>query len=104
MSKESTEENELIPSGRVTATAAYSARIQEAMRYNRLRSPDYPIVMSIMRAVSQGLTEEKWKIEQQSYGQRAKERVLTYFAPQRELDEYMQVYQDCMAAHRLYVL
>ncbi len=38
--------------------------------------------------------------ERRSYGQRAKERVLTYFAPQRELDEYMQVYQNCMAAHR----
>ena len=66
MSKESTEANELITSGRMTATAAYSARIQEAMRYDKLRSPDYPIVMSIMRAVSQGLTEEKWKIEQQN--------------------------------------
>jgi glycosyltransferase involved in cell wall biosynthesis len=38
--------------------------------------------------------------ERRSYGQRAKERALTYFAPQRELDEYMQVYQDCLAAHR----
>jgi hypothetical protein len=66
MSKQSTEEKEPSPSGRVTVTAAYSARIQEAMRYDKLRSPDYPIVMSIMRAVSQGLTEEQWKTEQQN--------------------------------------
>jgi glycosyltransferase involved in cell wall biosynthesis len=32
-------------------------------------------------------------------GERAKERALTYFAPQRELDEYMQVYQDCLVTH-----
>lgn len=66
MSKRSTEENEQMPSGSMTATAAYSARIQEAMRYDKLRSSDYPLVMSIMRAVSRGFTEEKWKTEQQS--------------------------------------
>jgi hypothetical protein len=55
-----------MPSGRMTATSAYSARIQEAMRYDKLRSSDYPLVMSIIRAVSQGFTEEKWKTEQQS--------------------------------------
>ena len=46
-------------------TAAYSARIQEAMRYDKLRSSDYPIVMTIMHAVSQGFTEEEWEKEQQ---------------------------------------
>ena len=66
MNKRSTEENEQMPSSRMTATAAYSARIQEAMRYDRLRSSDYPLVMSIMHAVSQGFTEEQWKTEQQS--------------------------------------
>jgi hypothetical protein len=66
MNTQSTEENEPKPPGRMTATAAYSARIQEAMRYNKLSSSDYLIVMSIMRAVSQGFTEEKWKAEQQS--------------------------------------
>ncbi|HKV59978.1 MAG TPA: glycosyltransferase family 4 protein [Ktedonobacteraceae bacterium] len=35
-----------------------------------------------------------------SYGQMAKERALTYFAPQRELDEYMQVYGECFVGHR----
>ena len=66
MSKQFTEEKGPIPSGRVTVTAAYSAHIQEAMRYDKLRSSDYPIVMSIMHAVSQGLTEEQWKTEQQN--------------------------------------
>jgi hypothetical protein len=50
----------------MTATAAYSARIQEAMRYDKLGSRDYALVMSIMRAVSQGFTEEQWETEQQS--------------------------------------
>jgi glycosyltransferase involved in cell wall biosynthesis len=31
------------------------------------------------------------------FGARARERVLTYFAPQREVDEYMQVYRECLA-------
>ncbi|HEU0002691.1 MAG TPA: glycosyltransferase family 4 protein, partial [Ktedonobacteraceae bacterium] len=35
-----------------------------------------------------------------SYGQMAQERALTYFAPQRELDEYMQIYQECFAGHQ----
>jgi hypothetical protein len=65
MSKRSVEENEPILPGRMTATAAYSARIQEAMRYDRLRSSDYPLARSIMRAVSQGFTEEQWDTEQQ---------------------------------------
>jgi len=66
MSKRFTEENGPMPSGKMTATSAYSAHIQEAMRYDKLRSSDYPLVMSIRRAVSQGFTEEKWKTEQQS--------------------------------------
>jgi hypothetical protein len=66
MSKRFTEENEPMPPDRMTATAAYSARLQEAMRYDRLRSSDYPLVMSIMRAVSQGFTEERWEAEKQS--------------------------------------
>lgn len=64
MSKRSIEEHEPIPPSRMTATAAYSARIQEAMRYDRLRSWDYPLAMSMMRAVSQGCTKEQWEAEQ----------------------------------------
>ena len=66
MNTQSTRENEPMPSGRMTATAAYSARIQVAMRHDRLRSSDYHLVMSIMRAVSQGFTEEQWETEQRS--------------------------------------
>jgi glycosyltransferase involved in cell wall biosynthesis len=29
------------------------------------------------------------------FGEKARERVLTYFTPERELDEYMQVYGEC---------
>lgn len=66
MNKRSTEANEPGSAARMTATAAYSARIQEAMRYDKLRPSDYALAMSIMRAVSQGFTEKQWKIEQQS--------------------------------------
>jgi hypothetical protein len=66
MSKQSSGANEQISSSRMSDTAAYSAHIQEAMRYNKLRSSDYHIVMTIMHAVSHGLTEEKWENEQQS--------------------------------------
>src|SRR5690349_19953730 len=65
MSKQPSAANKQIPSGRMSDTAAYSARIQEAMRYDKLRSSDYPIVMTIMHAVSQGCTEEQWGKEQQ---------------------------------------
>jgi hypothetical protein len=43
---------------------AYSAHIQEAMRYDKLSSSDYRLAMTIMDAVSQGLTEEKWRQKQ----------------------------------------
>jgi hypothetical protein len=43
---------------------SYSARIQEAMRYDKLGSSDYRLVMTILYAISQGWTEEKWKKEQ----------------------------------------
>ena len=65
MNERSNEENQQMPSIRMTATSAYSARIQEVMRYDKLSPSDYDIVMSIMRAVSHGYTEEKWKSEQQ---------------------------------------
>jgi hypothetical protein len=66
MSKQPSKANEQISSSRLSDTAAYSAHIQEAMRYDKLRPSDYHIVMTIMHAVSQGLTEEKWENEQQS--------------------------------------
>jgi len=45
-------------------TAAYSTRIQEAMRYDKLGSSDYLMVLTILRAIAQGWTEEQWKQEQ----------------------------------------
>jgi hypothetical protein len=65
MSNQPSAANTQIPLGTMSDTAAYSARIQEAMRYDKLRSSDYPIVMTIMHAVSQGFTEEQWEKEQQ---------------------------------------
>jgi hypothetical protein len=65
MSKQPSEANTQIPLSRMSDTAIYSARIQEAMRFDKLRSSDYPIVMTIMHAVSQGFSEEQWEKEQQ---------------------------------------
>ena len=64
MSKQSSETHEQNPLGRMSDTAAYSTRIQEAMRYDKLGSSDYLIVLTILRAVAQGWTEEQWKQEQ----------------------------------------
>ncbi len=50
---------------KISNANAYSAHVQEAMRYDKLRSAEYPIVMTILSAVSQGYTEERWKEEQQ---------------------------------------
>ncbi len=43
----------------------YAAHVQEAMRHGELRSWEYPVAMTLMRALSQGLDEEAWKQEQQ---------------------------------------
>jgi hypothetical protein len=45
--------------------SAYSARLQEAMRYDKLPSANYSLVMTILNAVAQGYTEEQWQEEQQ---------------------------------------
>jgi hypothetical protein len=65
MSKQVSETNEPSSRRKISAAAAYSARVQETMRYNKLRSSEYPLVMTIMNAVSRGCSEEKWKEEQQ---------------------------------------
>lgn len=66
MSKQISGANEPIPSSRMSDTATYSAHIQEAMRYNKLRPSEYHIAMTIMHAISHGLNEEKWENEQQN--------------------------------------
>jgi hypothetical protein len=78
---------------RMTAASAYSARMQEAMRYNRLSSADYPLVMAILHAISQGETEEQWKEQQQ------RRKVLRPPSAERDLlsipadDEHKQLVQ-----------
>ncbi len=47
------------------SSGTYSARIQEVMRQNKLYSSDYPLVMTILNAVTRGLTQEQWQEEQQ---------------------------------------
>lgn len=49
----------------MNSASTYSAHIQKAMRYDRLSSADYSLVMTILHAVSQGYTEEQWQDEQQ---------------------------------------
>ncbi len=65
MSKQSPETNAQAPQRRLSHANAYSAHVQEAMRYDKLGSAEYPLVMSIMHAVLQGYSEEQWKEEQQ---------------------------------------
>jgi hypothetical protein len=65
MSKQFSETPEQTYQRKIGNAMAYSARIQEAMRYDKLGSSDYHFVMTILRAVSEGYTEEQWKEEQQ---------------------------------------
>lgn len=65
MNESYAETNDMSPQQRRHNVAVYSAHMQEAMRYDRLRSSEYHIVMTIFHAVSQGYTEERWKEEQQ---------------------------------------
>ncbi|GCE30175.1 hypothetical protein KDA_56590 [Dictyobacter alpinus] len=46
--------------------SVYSARIQEAMRYDKLSSANYSLAMTLMNAVLQGYSEERWKTERES--------------------------------------
>ena len=65
MSKHLAKTNEPSSQRRIGSATTYSACVQEAMRYNKLRSLEYPLVMSILNAVLQGQTEEQWKEERQ---------------------------------------
>jgi hypothetical protein len=65
MSKQFAETNKPPSQQRIGSAVTYSACVQEAMRYNKLRSSEYPLVMSILSAVLQGQTEERWKEERQ---------------------------------------
>ena len=65
MHKQISETNEQPSQRRIGHASAYSARVQEAMRYDKLPSSDYSLVMTILNAVLQGYSEERWKEEQQ---------------------------------------
>ena len=65
MSMQFTETNEHTSQQRLGNASVYSACLQEAMRYNKLPSAEYPLVMTILNAVLQGYTEDKWKEVQQ---------------------------------------
>jgi len=65
MNKQFPETNEPASQRSIGNAITYSASVQEAMRYNKLRSLEYPLVMSILNAVLQGYSEERWKEEQQ---------------------------------------
>jgi hypothetical protein len=64
MSKQFSETHEPSANRRIDASA-YSARVQEAMRYDKLPSSSYSLVMTILNAVSRGYSYEKWQEEQQ---------------------------------------
>jgi hypothetical protein len=64
MLKQSSETYEPHPLSKMSDTTAYSAHIQEAMRYDKLGSLDYSMALTILHAVAQGWTEEQWKQEQ----------------------------------------
>ncbi len=53
-------------SRKMVDASAYSARVQEAMRHNKLGSAEYPLAMSLMNAVLNGYTEEQWKEQNRS--------------------------------------
>jgi hypothetical protein len=65
MSEQFSETDKQTPRPKVGDAAVYSGHMQEAMRHNRLRSSDYHLAMTIMRAIAQGHTEEQWKEENQ---------------------------------------
>jgi hypothetical protein len=65
MNKPLIETDETLSQRSMSSASAYSASIQEAMRFDRLRSSDYQLVMTIMHAVLQGYTQERWQEEQQ---------------------------------------
>jgi hypothetical protein len=65
MSKQFSETSLSSAKQRIGDASVYSAHIQEAMRYDKLPSANYSLVMTILNAVVQGYTEEMWKEEQQ---------------------------------------
>ena len=65
MSTQSSENREQTYQRRISDASVYSARVQEAMRYDKLASSDYTLVMTLLDAVLQGYTQERWETGQQ---------------------------------------
>lgn len=65
MQKQFSETNEQPSPRRVSHASAYSAHLQEAMRYDKLPSVDYDLVMTLLNGVLHGYTLERWEEEQQ---------------------------------------
>ena len=92
MDRPSIETGEHSRQQRMRDASAYSARLQEVMRSNRLPSSDYPFAMAILRAISQGDTEEKWKEALQP-----RQNISRYPSPEKESssadtdDDYAQL-------------
>lgn len=59
------ETTESLSQRQLVRASDYSAHIQEVMRYDRLRSSEYLLVMTLLDAVLQGYTEDRWQEEQQ---------------------------------------
>jgi len=59
-----TETTESVSQRNMGSASAYSAHIQAAMRYDRLCSSEYPLVITILHALLQGYTHERWQEEQ----------------------------------------
>ncbi len=76
MSKHLAKTNEPSSQRRIGSATTYSVRVQEAMRYNKLCSLEYSLVMSILNAVLQGQTEEQWKEEEEEEEQRQLEALI----------------------------
>jgi 3-methyladenine DNA glycosylase AlkC len=62
---QSSETSEQTSQRKLSDASAYSAHVQEAMRFNKLSSSHYALVMTLLDAVLRGYTEERWKTEQQ---------------------------------------
>jgi hypothetical protein len=65
MSTSPSENREQTYQRRIGDASAYSARVQEAMRYDKLTSSDYILVMALLDAVLQGQTQQQWEARQQ---------------------------------------
>jgi hypothetical protein len=57
--------NEQSSKRKIGEASAYSAHIQEAMRYDKLPSSTYSLVMTILHALVQAYTQEQWQEQQQ---------------------------------------